>query len=98
MLARATRLRLWREHLGRDDGDDADLVDFESGFAAWQASAGALDTWHRKSGEGPRPPGHARPHRPQRVPPLHRMWAHISHRLFVDPDGRPRHLRAADQL
>ena len=25
VLARETRLRLWREHLGRDDGDDADL-------------------------------------------------------------------------
>ena len=27
VLARETRLRLWREHLGREPDDDADLVD-----------------------------------------------------------------------
>ena len=35
-VARDTRLHLWREHLGRDDGDDVDLVDPESAFAAFR--------------------------------------------------------------
>ena len=30
-----------------DDGDDADLVDLTSGFAAFRAAAVALDAWHR---------------------------------------------------
>jgi phosphatidylserine/phosphatidylglycerophosphate/cardiolipin synthase-like enzyme len=94
VMPRDTRLRLWREHLGRDD--DADLIDPASGFESWRAAATALDNWHEGGCEGPRPPGHVRFHRPESVPERHRWWLHAVHQLFVDPDGRPRHLRGAD--
>ena len=97
-LARDTRLRLWREHLGRPDGHDADLVDPHSGFEAFRATAAALDAWHRSGRPGPRPPGHVRPHRPAPVPLRSRGWARTVHRLFVDPDGRPRDRRRDDTI
>jgi phosphatidylserine/phosphatidylglycerophosphate/cardiolipin synthase-like enzyme len=102
-LARDTRLRLWREHLGRDvaagdEAADADLVEFTSGFAAFAATAATLDAWHRDGGRGPRPPGHARPHRPDPIPWHSRWWARTAHRMFVDPDGRPRALRRRDAV
>jgi phosphatidylserine/phosphatidylglycerophosphate/cardiolipin synthase-like enzyme len=102
-LARDTRLRLWREHLGRDiaagdESADADLVEFTSGFAAFAATAAELDAWHRGGGRGPRPPGHARPHRPSPIPWHSRWWARTAHRVFVDPDGRPRQLRRRDTV
>jgi phosphatidylserine/phosphatidylglycerophosphate/cardiolipin synthase-like enzyme len=93
VLPRHTRLRLWREHLGRDEDDDADLVDPVSGFEAWRAAAAALDAWHQSDRRGPRPPGHARVHQPEHVGRHKGWWAHAFHHLFVDPDGRPRHLR-----
>ncbi len=98
-LARESRLRLWREHLGRTGRDaDQDLIDFTTGFAAFRATAHALDSWHRNGRVGPRPPGHVRPHRPEPVPWHSRGWAHVAHRLFVDPDGRPRAARRADSV
>lgn len=97
-LARDTRLRLWREHLGRAEHDDADLVDPESGFAAFRAAADALDGWHRAGRTGPRPAGQVRPHRPALVSRPSRWWAHSVHRLFVDPDGRPRAVRRRDGM
>ena len=65
-LARDTRLRLWREHLDRDDDDDADLVDLERGVDALLASAHALDAWHEGRRRGPRPAGRLRVHGPSR--------------------------------
>ena len=97
-VARATRLRLWREHLGRDDGDDVDLVDPESAFAAFRDASEALDAWHRHGRNGERPPGHVRPHAPERVERVHKWWAHFVHRAFVDPDGRPRELRRTNEF
>jgi phosphatidylserine/phosphatidylglycerophosphate/cardiolipin synthase-like enzyme len=96
-LARDTRLALWREHLGRNDGDH-DLIDPASGFDAWRAAARALDEWHRGGQEGPRPPGHARKHRPEPVPRHSRWWAKAIYSQLVDPDGRPRRLRRAGEI
>ena len=97
-FARDTRLQFWREHLGRAPGDDADLVDPDTAFAAFRATAAALEQWHRDGRVGPRPPGHVRPHVPDRVEPVHRWWAHLVHRGFVDPDGRPRSLAREDSF
>jgi phosphatidylserine/phosphatidylglycerophosphate/cardiolipin synthase-like enzyme len=98
VLPRDARLRLWREHLGRVDGDDADLVDPVSGFEAWRATGAALDRWHEDGRRGPRPPGHARAHEPERVSGRERWWSHAFHRAFADPDGRPRRLRRAEEI
>lgn len=96
LLARHTRLTLWREHLGRAEGDVADLLDPATGFRAWQAAAAALDAWHRAGRQGPRSPGHARVHTLEPIPAPTRWWAQALHGRMVDPDGRPRHLRRSD--
>jgi phosphatidylserine/phosphatidylglycerophosphate/cardiolipin synthase-like enzyme len=97
-LARDTRLRLWREHLKRDDGDDADLIDPVDGFEALGRSAAALDDWHEGGQQGPRPSGHLRRHVPERVSAWARWWASVLYRLVLDPDGRPRPLRRTQAL
>ena len=97
-LPRDARLRLWREHLGRSDGDDADLLDTASGLEAWRNAAARLDAWHEAGKRGARPAGHARFHEPERVPTWQRGLSRVLHRAFVDPDGRPRRLRGADDL
>jgi phosphatidylserine/phosphatidylglycerophosphate/cardiolipin synthase-like enzyme len=97
VLARTTRLSLWREHLERDDHDD-DLVDPIDGFDALARSAAALDAWHAGGRRGPRPPGHLRVHREQRVGRLTRWWALAMHRALLDPDGRPRSMARAGEF
>lgn len=91
-LARDTRLRLWREHLGRDDGDD-DLIDGVAAIEVLRRSAAELDAWRIEPGNGPRPPGRLRMHRPEPVSRWATWWAQPIHRVLVDPDGRPRSLR-----
>jgi phosphatidylserine/phosphatidylglycerophosphate/cardiolipin synthase-like enzyme len=95
VFARELRLALWREHLGRAEGDDADLVDNASGLAAWRESAARLLAWDEGGREGERPPGRARPHQPERIPAWKTFWAAPVYRFLVDPDGRPPRLRLA---
>jgi phosphatidylserine/phosphatidylglycerophosphate/cardiolipin synthase-like enzyme len=95
-LARATRLRLTAEHLGLSSDDAGDeLVDPPRWFDALRASASALDRWHDGGHAGPRPNGHLRVHKPQRPRegPLVK-WVHTH---VLDPDGRPRKVRASDR-
>jgi phosphatidylserine/phosphatidylglycerophosphate/cardiolipin synthase-like enzyme len=97
-LARDTRLRLWREHLGRADSDDADLVDPTRGFAAFRDCAAALERWHQDGGTGARPPGMVRPHRPERVTSWSRRLVKPFYRTILDPDGRPSALKRSGRL
>jgi phosphatidylserine/phosphatidylglycerophosphate/cardiolipin synthase-like enzyme len=94
-LARETRLRLWREHLGRASNDDADLLDPVASYDALARSADELDRWHAAGGHGPRPAGHLRKHPPEHVSVWARWWAQAIHRVVLDPDGRPRRLARA---
>jgi phosphatidylserine/phosphatidylglycerophosphate/cardiolipin synthase-like enzyme len=98
VLARDTRLRLWREHLERDADDDHDLVDPLTGFDALRAAADALDGWHRDGRRGERPRARLRHHDPGRVAWWAQWWAEPAYRLVVDPDGRPRRLRRSRTL
>jgi phosphatidylserine/phosphatidylglycerophosphate/cardiolipin synthase-like enzyme len=101
VFARDLRLRLWREHLGREPGDDGDLLDPVRGFDAWREAAAALDAWHRDRAAGTRtarPPGQVRAHHPGRVQPWAAWWAGPVYRTIVDPDGRPRRLRRAGRF
>ncbi|WP_206490812.1 phospholipase D family protein [Rhodococcus sp. KRD162] len=87
--ARSLRLELAREHLGRADGDDADLVDPQQFFDVISASTTALDNWHRNPSSGPRPAGRLRLHEISVPPVWQQRLAALAYRLFVDPDGRP---------
>ena len=89
VLPRDTRLRLWREHLQRDDVP----VDFTAGFEQLRSCAEALDRWHDGGCVGPRPIGRLRVHEPASVAPLMRPLMWVLYRLVNDPDGRPMRLR-----
>ena len=97
VFARDLRLRLWREHLDRaDDGSEDDgLLDPDTTVRAVAASARALERWHASGQRGPRPPGRLRPHQPERVAPMTRLWALPAYRLIYDPDGRSYRRRRA---
>jgi phosphatidylserine/phosphatidylglycerophosphate/cardiolipin synthase-like enzyme len=94
-FARDLRLELWREHLGRADGDDADLLDPAAAAAKFREVAQALDRWHAGGGRGKRPPGRVRPH--PRIQPTRttRLWAEPLYRTIYDPDGRSPDMRRA---
>jgi phosphatidylserine/phosphatidylglycerophosphate/cardiolipin synthase-like enzyme len=98
VFARELRLRLWREHLGRSDGDDADLLDPVAGFEAWRDAAAALEAWHDGGRRGARPPGRVRPHDVPLARALKARWAAALYRLAIDPDGRPLPLRRDNSL
>jgi phosphatidylserine/phosphatidylglycerophosphate/cardiolipin synthase-like enzyme len=88
VLARETRLRLWREHAAVTD--DAVLLDPAAGFAALADRARALDDWYDRGRRGPRPPGRLRRHCPEPVPGWIAWWSRLLYTTVVDPDGRPR--------
>lgn len=92
-LARELRRTLWSEHLGLP-ADDPRLEDPADGPALWAATASALDAWHTSDRGAPRPAGQIRRHRTEPITRLQRAWADPIYRLAVDPDHRPRRLRA----
>jgi phosphatidylserine/phosphatidylglycerophosphate/cardiolipin synthase-like enzyme len=94
-FARDLRLELAREHLdlAPDGSEDDRVIDPERFVATLEERARAVDEWHEGGRTGPRPPGRLRPHRPERLSRLTRLWATPAYRLLVDPDGRPMRLR-----
>jgi phosphatidylserine/phosphatidylglycerophosphate/cardiolipin synthase-like enzyme len=92
-FARDLRLQLWREHLGRADGDDHDLLDPVEAVAKFREAALALDRWHLDGERGERPPGRVRLH--PRIQPTRttRLWAEPFYRTVYDPDGRSPEMR-----
>jgi phosphatidylserine/phosphatidylglycerophosphate/cardiolipin synthase-like enzyme len=92
-FARDLRLQLWREHLGREDGDDRDLLDPAEAVATFRETAQALEGWHLGGERGERPPGRVRPH--PRIQPTRtaRLWAEPIYRNIYDPDGRSSEMR-----
>ena len=93
VFARQLRLRLWCEHLGRGQDDDADLLDPVAGFQAWQSTAARLQAWDRQGRVGQRPPGRILPHQVPLAPALKARWVPPLYRVAIDPDWRPRRLR-----
>ena len=89
VFARELRLELAREHLGRQDGDDEDLIDPASFFDAVDISSSRLDEWHKAPAASPRPTGRLRPHDIDVPPQWQQRLASLVYRLAVDPDGRP---------
>ncbi|HSS61857.1 MAG TPA: phospholipase D family protein [Candidatus Limnocylindrales bacterium] len=94
-FARDLRLQLWREHLGRADGDDRDLLDPAEAVVKFREAALALDRWHADGGRGERPPGRVRPHPRVHLARATRMWAEPLYRRIYDPDARPAALSRA---
>jgi phosphatidylserine/phosphatidylglycerophosphate/cardiolipin synthase-like enzyme len=93
-LARDTRVRLAREHLG-DRAGALDLDDRDAWVQALTAGAVRLDAWHAGGEQGLRPPGHLRVHPRDHVSRGWRPLLHVLHARLLDPDGRPRGLRRA---
>jgi phosphatidylserine/phosphatidylglycerophosphate/cardiolipin synthase-like enzyme len=89
-FARDLRLRLMREHMDRatDGSEDGGLVDADTAVQEIVEAAEALDAWHASGRSGPRPPGRLRPHKPERLGLLTRLWAEPAYRMIYDPDGR----------
>jgi phosphatidylserine/phosphatidylglycerophosphate/cardiolipin synthase-like enzyme len=94
-FGRQLRMRLGREHLGRAEGDDADLRDPAGMFTVYAKAARALDEWYAGGCVGPRPPGRLRRYSLPRLSPSALLAADPLYRLIADPDGRPPALRRA---
>jgi phosphatidylserine/phosphatidylglycerophosphate/cardiolipin synthase-like enzyme len=94
-FARDLRLQLWREHLGRADGDDRDLLDPVEAVAKFREAAQALDRWHQGGQRGERPPGRVRPHPRVQLSRATKLWAVPLYRMIYDPDARPSAMRRA---
>ena len=94
-FARDLRLQLWREHLGREDADDKDLLDPVGAVAKFRDAALALDRWHLDGRHGERPPGRVRPHPRIQPSSATRLWAEPLYRRVYDPDARTAKMRNA---
>jgi phosphatidylserine/phosphatidylglycerophosphate/cardiolipin synthase-like enzyme len=92
-FARDLRLRLWREHLGREDGEDADLVDPAEAVAKFRETALDLERWYVGGRRGQRPPGYVRPHPRIQPSQMTTLWAEPIYRTIYDPDGRSPEMR-----
>jgi phosphatidylserine/phosphatidylglycerophosphate/cardiolipin synthase-like enzyme len=95
--ARDLRLQLWREHLGRAEGDDRDLLDPAEAVTRFREVAEALERWHAAGGRGERPAGRVRPHPRIRPSRLTRLWAEPFYRTVYDPDARSAAMRRAGE-
>jgi phosphatidylserine/phosphatidylglycerophosphate/cardiolipin synthase-like enzyme len=89
VFARELRLTLLREHLDLAPPDDDVLLDPAETVATIRRRAEALQAWHERGREGPRPPGRLRPHDPDGVPRWRRLLVAPAYRAVADPDGRP---------
>ena len=98
VFARDLRLELAREHLGRAEGEDGDLVDPVQFFDVMAAAADRLDAWHNSGSQGDRPGGHLRWRPEATVARGTRLFARPLYRLVYDPDGRPWRLRRAGRF
>lgn len=100
--ARALRLRLAAEHLGRleafEDGADslADCQDVHDMYDAYARAAEELDRWHASGCVGERPAGHLRTLPLPEPTGLSRLLAKMPLAWLHDLDGRPRSLRRRD--
>ncbi|MEO5722847.1 MAG: phospholipase D family protein [Ilumatobacteraceae bacterium] len=89
VLARETRLALWREHIQTSDV----ATEIDEGFDQLRICADLLDQWHATGRQASRPPGRLRHHNPQPVSRARQITASLMYRLVNDPDGRPLSLR-----
>ena len=96
-FARELRLELSREHLDREPGDEADLLDPATAFSVFAESAARLEHWHEQGRRGPRPAGRLRPYRLSRLSRATLAWATPLYRTVYDPDGRPVAMRVRDR-
>jgi phosphatidylserine/phosphatidylglycerophosphate/cardiolipin synthase-like enzyme len=94
-FARNLRLQLWREHLGREEGDDQDLLDPTDAVRVFRETALALDRWHLGDRRGERPPGHVRPHPRVHLSRATKLWASPLYGAVYDPDARTAAMRDA---
>jgi phosphatidylserine/phosphatidylglycerophosphate/cardiolipin synthase-like enzyme len=98
VFARELRLDLAREHLGRDEHDDADLLDPVQFFDVMAAAADRLDAWHGSGSRGDKPTGQLRLRPEVTLGRGTRLFARPLYRLIYDPDGRPWRLRRAGRF
>jgi phosphatidylserine/phosphatidylglycerophosphate/cardiolipin synthase-like enzyme len=91
-FARALRLSLWAEHLGRSP-EDPELLNLSHSSVLWRKTANELEDCRSSPDEEKRPPSRIRAHVIDPVPSGSRRWAGPAYRLIFDPDGRPFKLR-----